>query len=80
MQPGDGRWAELCQRPEKTPRPSSAGRSVRLIPNAVTNLPMSVVAILTGTAVSTLLLGVLKRPVETAVAAPTPTVANPATD
>ena len=33
------------------------------IPGAVTNLPMYVVAILAGTLVSTVLLGVLKRPV-----------------
>ncbi|WP_104992118.1 PTS fructose-like transporter subunit IIB [Deinococcus sp. NW-56] len=61
-------------------RAPHGGIFVLFIPNAVTNLPMYVLAILAGTAVSTLLLGVLKRPVETAVAAPTPTVANPATD
>lgn len=61
-------------------RAPHGGIFVLFIPNAVTNLPMYVLAILAGTAVSTLLLGVLKRPVGTAAAVPTPTVTNPATD
>ncbi|WP_022801169.1 PTS fructose-like transporter subunit IIB [Deinococcus ficus] len=49
-------------------RAPHGGIFVLAIPGAVTNLPMYVVAILAGTLVSTVLLGVLKRPVEQEVA------------
>lgn len=49
-------------------RAPHGGIFVLAIPGAVTNLPMYVVAILAGTLVSTVLLGVLKRPVEQDVA------------
>ncbi|MBS9779841.1 MAG: fructose-specific PTS transporter subunit EIIC [Moraxellaceae bacterium] len=45
------------------------GVFVLFIPNAVSNLAMYVVAILAGTAVTALLLGILKKPVETTVTA-----------
>ncbi|ADY27350.1 PTS system, fructose subfamily, IIC subunit (plasmid) [Deinococcus proteolyticus MRP] len=45
-------------------RAPHGGVFVLLIPGAVTNLPMYVAAILAGTAVSTLLLGLLKRPLD----------------
>ncbi|MFC5850083.1 PTS fructose-like transporter subunit IIB [Deinococcus petrolearius] len=44
-------------------RAPHGGIFVLFIPNAVTNLPMYIVALLVGTAVSTLLLGVLKKPI-----------------
>lgn len=44
-------------------RAPHGGIFVLFIPNAVVNLPMYVVAIVTGTVVSTVLLGVLKKPV-----------------
>ncbi len=44
-------------------RAPHGGVFVLLIPNAVVNLPMYVVAIVVGTVISTVLLGVLKRPV-----------------
>ena len=44
-------------------RAPHGGIFVLFIPNAVTNLPMYIVAILAGTAVSTLLLGLLKKPI-----------------
>ena len=47
-------------------RAPHGGVFVLLIPGAVTNLPMYVAAILAGTAVSTLLLGLLKRPLDQA--------------
>lgn len=43
-------------------RAPHGGIFVLFIPNAVTNLPMYIVAIVAGTAVSTLLLGLLKKP------------------
>lgn len=45
-------------------RAPHGGIFVLAIPGAVTNLPMYVVAILTGTVVSALLLGTLKKPLE----------------
>ena len=44
-------------------RAPHGGIFVLFIPNAVTNLPMYIVTILAGTAVSTLLLGLLKKPI-----------------
>ncbi|EYB68650.1 phosphotransferase system, fructose IIC component [Deinococcus phoenicis] len=62
-------------------RAPHGGIFVLFIPNAVTNLPMYVVALLAGTAVSTVMLGILKKPiVETPAATNTPSVANAATD
>ncbi|UBV44981.1 PTS fructose-like transporter subunit IIB (plasmid) [Deinococcus taeanensis] len=43
-------------------RAPHGGIFVLFIPNAVTNLPMYIVAILAGTAISTVMLGLLKRP------------------
>ncbi|OOV12658.1 PTS fructose-like transporter subunit IIB [Deinococcus sp. LM3] len=43
-------------------RAPHGGIFVLFIPNAVTNLPMYVVAILAGTVVSTVMLGILKKP------------------
>lgn len=43
-------------------RAPHGGIFVLFIPNAVTNLPMYVVAIVAGTVVSTLMLGILKKP------------------
>ena len=45
-------------------RAPHGGIFVLFIPNAVTNLPMYVVAILAGTVVSTVMLGVLKKPLD----------------
>jgi PTS system fructose-specific IIC component len=44
-------------------RAPHGGIFVLFIPNAVTNLPMYIVALLVGTAISTVLLGVLKKPI-----------------
>ena len=44
-------------------RAPHGGIFVLFIPNAVTNLPMYIVSLLVGTAISTLLLGVLKKPI-----------------
>ncbi|WP_394649197.1 PTS fructose-like transporter subunit IIB [uncultured Deinococcus sp.] len=44
-------------------RAPHGGIFVLLIPNAVTNLPMYIVSLVVGTAVSTLLLGILKKPI-----------------
>ena len=44
-------------------RAPHGGIFVLFIPNAVTNLPMYIVSLLVGTAVSTLLLGLLKKPI-----------------
>lgn len=46
-------------------RAPHGGIFVLFIPNAVTNLPMYVVAILAGTVVSTVMLGILKKPLGT---------------
>ena len=43
-------------------RAPHGGIFVLFIPNAVTNLPMYVAAIVAGTVVSTLMLGILKKP------------------
>ncbi|GAA5449602.1 PTS system fructose-specific EIIB'BC component [Deinococcus depolymerans] len=45
-------------------RAPHGGIFVLFIPNAVTNLPMYVVAILAGTVVSTVMLGILKKPLD----------------
>lgn len=57
-------------------RAPHGGIFVLFIPNAVTNLPMYIVSILAGTVISTVLLGVLKKPVPEAVALPTQTVSS----
>lgn len=57
-------------------RAPHGGIFVLFIPNAVTNLPMYIVSILAGTVISTVLLGVLKKPVPQAVALPTQTVSS----
>lgn len=44
-------------------RAPHGGIFVLFIPNAVTNLPMYIVSLVVGTAVSTLLLGILKKPI-----------------
>ncbi|KQR26644.1 PTS fructose-like transporter subunit IIB [Deinococcus sp. Leaf326] len=44
-------------------RAPHGGIFVLFIPNAVTNLPMYIVALLVGTAISTVLLGVMKKPI-----------------
>lgn len=46
-----------------TLRAPHGGVFVLAIPGAVTNLPMYIVAILAGTLVSTLMLGLLKKPI-----------------
>ena len=56
------------------------GVFVLAIPNAVVNLPMYIVAILAGTAVSTGLLGLLKKPVVETPAISNVEVTSPATD
>ncbi|MEF2280207.1 PTS fructose-like transporter subunit IIB [Deinococcus sp. YIM 134068] len=64
-------------------RAPHGGIFVLFIPNAVTNLGMYIVAILAGTVVSTVLLGILKKPVTEAVlpgVTNAQTVANPADD
>lgn len=62
-------------------RAPHGGIFVLFIPNAVTNLPMYIVAILAGTAVSTVLLGLLKKPIaQTSAVTNAPDVANAATD
>ncbi|WP_019586440.1 PTS fructose-like transporter subunit IIB [Deinococcus apachensis] len=64
-------------------RAPHGGVFVLFIPNAVTNLPMYIVAIVAGTLVSTLLLGLLKKPVVEAgvpSTSNTPTVAGAADD
>ncbi|WP_034385821.1 PTS fructose-like transporter subunit IIB [Deinococcus sp. YIM 77859] len=62
-------------------RAPHGGIFVLFIPNAVTNLPLYIVAILAGTAVSTVLLGLLKKPVtQTPAVTNAPDVANVATD
>ncbi|GGM20636.1 PTS fructose-like transporter subunit IIB [Deinococcus aerophilus] len=61
-------------------RAPHGGLFVLFIPNAVVNLPMYIVAILVGTAVSTGLLGLLKKPVLEAPAISNVEVTSPATD
>ena len=61
-------------------RAPHGGLFVLFIPNAVVNLPMYIVAILAGTAVSTGLLGLLKKPVVETPAISNVEVTSPATD
>jgi PTS system fructose-specific IIC component len=61
-------------------RAPHGGLFVLFIPNAVVNLPMYLVAILAGTAVSTGLLGLLKKPVLETPAISNVEVTSPATD
>ncbi len=49
-------------------RAPHGGIFVLFIPNAVSNLPMYIVALVAGTVVSTVLLGILKKPLVTTAA------------